>query len=89
MIVTVRNLTGVFAPQFSVACNFTPQNEFFSAFIDGLGGNSQLDVSMVARLDNGGGENTTANCAVDVNQLVAEVNDSNNFFNLSQNLDNP
>jgi hypothetical protein len=89
VIVTVRNQTGVFAPRFSVACNFTPQNEFFSTFIDGLNGNSQIDVSLVARLDDGGGETTTANCAVDVNQLVAEVNDSNNFYNLSQNLDNP
>ena len=89
VIVTVRNLTGVVAPRFSVACNFTPQDEFFSTFIDGLGGNAQLDVSMVARLDDGGGENTTANCAVDVNQLVAEVSDSNNFGNVTQNLDNP
>ena len=89
VIVTVRNQTGVPAPQFSVACNFTPQGEFFSTFIDSLNGNTQLEVSMVARLDDGGGNDTTANCAVDVNQLVAEVNDGNNFGSATQNLDNP
>lgn len=89
VFVTVRNLTGVAAPQFSVACNFTPQDKFYSTFVDGLAGFGQIDVALVVKLDSGGGHNTTANCAVDVNQLVAEVNDGNNFFNLTQKLKKP
>lgn len=89
VIVTVRNDTGVFLPRVSVACNFTPMNEFFSTFLEGLGGFSQVDVSMVARLDEGGGDDVTANCAVDVNNLVAEVNENNNFFNRTEELENP
>ena len=34
-------------------------------------------------LNTGGGGNITANCAVDVNSLVAETSDNNNFFNLT------
>ncbi len=89
VIVTVRNDTGVFLPRVSVACNFTPMDEFFSTFVEGVGGFSQVDVSMVARLDEGGGDDVTANCAVDVNNLVAEVNENNNFFNRTEELDNP
>jgi len=89
VIVTVYNASGVFLPGVSVACNFSPQDEFFSTFIDGLNGNSQIDVAIVARLDDGGGKNTTANCAVDVNNLVAEVNENNNYFSLTGKLQEP
>ncbi|MBZ0299073.1 MAG: SH3 domain-containing protein [Anaerolineae bacterium] len=88
-IVTVRNDSGVFLPRFSVACNFTPVDKFYSTFVDGLGGFSQLDVALTVRLDEGGGKNVTANCAVDVNNLVAEVNENNNYFNLTAKLSNP
>jgi hypothetical protein len=89
VIVTVRNESTVPLPRVSVACNFTPQNEFFSTFIDGLPPFGQTEVALAARLDEGGGENTTANCAVDVNNLVAEINENNNFFNLTDRLRNP
>jgi hypothetical protein len=88
-IVTVRNNSGVFMPRFSVACNFTPMNQFFSTFIDGLGGFSQVDVALTVRLDEGGGKDITANCAVDLNNLVAEIDEGNNFFNLTAKLNEP
>jgi hypothetical protein len=93
-IVTVRNLTGNGVGRFSVACNFTFEdddidNQFFSGFVDSLGGNAQVDMNLVVRLDEGGGDDITANCAVDVNNLIAEVREDNNFFNLSGELDNP
>jgi hypothetical protein len=89
MVVTVRNESPVFLPRISVACNITPQNAFYSTFIDGLNGFSQIDVYMVGRLDEGGGQRVTANCAADVNNLVAELDENNNFYNFSQNLDEP
>ncbi len=83
IFVTVRNITGVSMPNTTVACNFTPQNQIFGAETGSIGPNGQVDVAITARLDSGGGANTTANCAVDVNNLVAEANEGNNFFNLT------
>jgi hypothetical protein len=89
VILTIRNNSPVFLPRVSVACNFTPMNDFFSSFLEGLNGNSQIDIALVVRLDEGGGDDVTANCAVDVNNLVAEIDESNNFFNLTTELDEP
>ena len=81
-IVTVRNESGVALPAVAVACNFTPQNQFFSGNLGGVGAFSSIDIAITAQLDSGGGANTTANCAVDVNNLVSESNEGNNFYNL-------
>jgi uncharacterized protein YraI len=89
LIITVRNESGVPLPRTNVACNFTPMNEFFSTNVEGLGAFSQVDVAITARLDEGGGDDVTANCAVDVNNEVAEINNNNNFFNRTEHLDNP
>jgi len=83
IFVTVGNGSGVNLPNVTVACNFTPQNQIFGAETGNIGPNGQIDVAITARLDSGGGANTTANCAVDVNNLVGEVNEGNNFFNLT------
>ncbi len=83
IFITVRNESAVALPGVAVACNFTPQNQFFSGFAGGLAAFSQVDVAITAQLDSGGGGNTTANCAVDVNNLVAESNEANNFFNIT------
>jgi uncharacterized protein YgiM (DUF1202 family) len=88
-IVTVRNESDVTLPGVSVACNFTPQNQFFSGNVGDIAPRSQIDAAVTARLDSGGGANTTANCAVDVNNLVAESNETNNFFNLTSALAAP
>ena len=89
VIVTVLNQTTISVPRFSVACNFTPQDEFFSTFVDSLAGSTQMDVSIVVQLDEGGGDDTTANCAVDVNNLIPETREDNNFFNITTELDEP
>ncbi len=89
-LVTVRNNSPVPLPKVSVACNFTPMDAFFSGFIDGgLSGNSQITIALVVKLNEGGGDNVTANCAVDVNNEVAELDENNNFFNLTAHLSNP
>ncbi len=80
---TIRNESDVALPGVIGACNFTPQNQLFSGSIGGLGARSQVSLAVTAQLDSGGGSNTTANCAVDVNNLVTESNEGNNFFNLT------
>lgn len=89
VFVTVFNNSANGVGPFSVACNFTPQNTFVSSQVNSLGGFTQIDVAITARLETGGGANTTANCAVDVNNLIPEANETNNFFNLTSVLAPP
>ncbi|MBL8133226.1 MAG: SH3 domain-containing protein [Anaerolineae bacterium] len=89
VIVTVYNNSPVAMGAVAVACNFTPQNTFVSSMLGGLGAYTQTDVAITVRLDSGGGANTTANCAIDVNNLIAELNESNNYFNLTSVLAPP
>ncbi|MCC6612373.1 MAG: SH3 domain-containing protein [Anaerolineae bacterium] len=89
IIVTVFNPSAVALPGVSVACNFTPMNQLFSATIGGLNPGAQIDVAITAQIDSGGGANVTANCAVDLNNAVAELNEENNFFNLTAFLQAP
>ena len=89
VIVTVVNQSGVPLPGVSVACNFTPMNIFVNQFMISLMPFGQMDVPIAVTLNTGGGGNVTANCAVDVNNLVAEISESNNFFNLTFTLAAP
>lgn len=89
ILITVFNTSTIGVGPFSVACNFTPQNSFFSSQVNALSGNTQITVAITAQLNSGGGANTTANCAVDVNNLVPEGNETNNFFNLTSVLAPP
>lgn len=89
VIVTVYNASGVPLPRTPVACNFTPMDDFYSSFIEGLNGYTQIEVAMVVNLSEGGGGNITANCAVDLNNAVPEVDENNNYFNLTERLANP
>jgi uncharacterized protein YraI len=84
IIVTVVNNSAVALPAVSVACNYTPMNIFFSTTLSGLPPFGQTEVTIPAQLDSGGLQTVTANCAVDVNNLVAESNESNNFSSLSE-----
>lgn len=86
---TVRNDGGVTLPDTTVACNFTPMNQIFNSPLAPLAPGQQVDVVITARLDSGGGNNVTANCAVDLNDLIAEANESNNYFNITVLLANP
>lgn len=90
VIVTVLNQSSRALPRFSVACNFTPMNAFFNVFVDGgLQPFGQIDVPIPVTLNTGGGGNVTANCAVDVNNLIQEISESNNFFNITTTLAEP
>jgi len=89
IIVTVFNPSTIVLPGVSVACNFTPMNTLFSATIGGLNPGAQIDVAITAQLDSGGGANVTANCAVDLNNAVAELNEENNYYNLTAFLQAP
>jgi hypothetical protein len=89
IFVTVRNESSVALPAINVACNFRPVNQIFANQLGGLGAFQQTDVAITARLDSGGGNNVTAECAADLNNLVVESNEGNNFFNLTTFLANP
>lgn len=89
-IVTVVNNSPVAITQpISVACNFRPMSTFVSSTLSGLGAFSQVDVAITTQLNTGGGGNITAECAVDVNNNIAETNEGNNFFNLTSVLATP
>lgn len=83
IFLTLVNTSPVALPPIAVACNFTPMNQIFSVTTGGLAGNSQVDVAITAQLTSGGGANVTANCAADLNNLVAETNESNNYYNVT------
>lgn len=87
--VTVLNWSSSALPRVSVACNFAPMNAFFNQFLGGLAPFSQIDVLIPATLTSGGGASFTAQCAVDVNNLVPELNEANNFMSLSAVLGAP
>ncbi|MFQ3565700.1 MAG: CARDB domain-containing protein [Aggregatilineales bacterium] len=89
IFLTVRNDGPVAMPSVPVACNFTPMSAFFSTEVGALGPGERRDVAITARLDFAGGINVTANCAVDVNNIVQESNEANNFFNVTTFLANP
>ena len=88
---TVVNNSTVPLPSVSVACNFTPINNYFSTTLSGLPPFGQTDVSIPATIHvpgfTTGQQVVTANCAVDVNNLVAESDESNNYKSLSRELE--
>ncbi|MDX2160364.1 MAG: CARDB domain-containing protein [bacterium] len=89
IFVTVSNFGGAALNGAVIACNFTPQNQLFAATAGTVNPGTQIDVAITARLDSGGGQNTTANCAADVNNLIAESNEGNNFASVTVALANP
>lgn len=90
VIVTVRNNSGVFMPDTQLLCTIKPMNVETSANTGSLNAFEQRDVFMPARtLTTGGGGNVTVDCAVDVNRLVAEIDDNNNFFSITTQLGAP
>ena len=92
ILVTVVNNSAVPLPSVSVACNFTPINNYFSTTLSGLPAFGQTDVEIPVRKLTIPGFTTgqmtiTANCAVDVNNLVAESDESNNYKSLSKDVE--
>lgn len=84
IIVTVRNNSGVPMPDVPVLCTIAPMGAETSMSVGALNAFEQRDVYMPARtLTTGGGGNVTVNCAVDVNRIVAEIDDNNNYFSIT------
>lgn len=87
IIVTVFNASPVPVTfPFAVACNIRPQGIFSSTDVFSLGAFTQVDVALNTQVNTGGGASITAECAADVNNVIPELNDSNNFFNLTVTL---
>jgi len=87
VIATVRNNSGVFMPDSQLLCTIKPMNVETSANTGSLNAFEQRDVYLPARtLTTGGGGNVTVDCAVDVNRLVAEIDDNNNYFSITTQL---
>lgn len=89
IIVTVRNNNTVVMPDVPVLCSIRPQNLEVSASVGQLNGFEQREVALPIRIDSGGGSDIQIQCAVDVNNIVAETDENNNFSNISVRLNNP
>lgn len=90
IIVRVRNNSGVFLPDTQVLCTVAPSGVERSGFVGSLNPFEERDLTLPElTLTSGGGANVTVNCAVDVNRLVAETDDNNNFFNITTPLRAP
>lgn len=83
VIVRVRNNNAVTLPDVPVLCTFKPMNQEVSALVGALGGFQEREIFMPVTLNSGGGANVQVDCAVDVNNVVAETNVQNNFFSIT------
>ena len=84
IIVRVRNNSGVFLPDTQLLCTVKPANVERSSNIGGMNAFEERDIFLSpVTLDSGGGSNITVDCAIDVNRLVAEIDDNNNFFGIT------
>lgn len=92
-IVTVFNASGVQLPETQVLCTFRLPDRTAIASVSApvfrLNPFSQADIALEVVLSSGGGSTFTAECAVDVNGVIAELNENNNFFNLTSPLTSP
>jgi uncharacterized protein YgiM (DUF1202 family) len=84
IIVRVRNNSGVSVPDNQVLCTVAPSGSERSAFVGTLNAFEERDVTLPElTLNSGGGANITVNCAVDVNRVVAETDENNNYFSIT------
>lgn len=90
VIVRVRNNSGVSLPDTQVLCTVKPQNVERSSSVGVMNAFEERDVFLnPLTLTTGGGSNITVDCAIDVNRLVAEIDDNNNFFSITTPLRAP
>jgi uncharacterized protein YgiM (DUF1202 family) len=90
IIVRVRNNSGVPLPDNQVLCTVAPAGVERSGFVGVLNPFEERDITLPELvLNSGGGANVTVNCAVDVNRVVAETDDNNNFFSITTALRAP
>lgn len=90
IIVRVRNNSGAVLPDTQVLCSVAPGGVERSGFVGALNPFEERDLTLPElTLNTGGGANITVNCAVDVNRLVAELDENNNFFSITTALRAP
>ncbi len=90
IIVRVRNNSGVFLPDTQLLCTVKPMNIERSTNVGGMNAFEERDIFLSpVTLDSGGGSNIVVDCAIDINRLVAEIDDNNNFFGITTPLRAP
>lgn len=90
IIVRVRNNSGIPLPDTQVLCTVAPSGAERSGFVGALNPFEERELTLPElNLSSGGGANVTVNCAVDVNRLVAETDDNNNYFSITTPLRAP
>jgi uncharacterized protein YgiM (DUF1202 family) len=86
---TVFNNSSVPLPETQVLCSFRVAGNIVaqaSAYVPPLNPFTQIVVSITTTISSGSGSSLTAECAVDVNNVIQELNENNNFFNLTTTL---
>lgn len=87
--VTVYNNSSVPLPETQVLCSFRIAGNIVSqatGYVPPLSPFNQVVVNVTTTISSGSGSSLTAECAVDVNNLIAELNENNNFFNVTTTL---
>ncbi len=87
--VTVFNNSSVPLPETQVLCSFRVAGTIVSqatGYVPPLNPFTQIVVSVTTTIGSGSGSPLIAECAVDVNNLIAELNENNNFFNITTTL---
>jgi hypothetical protein len=87
--VTVFNNSAVPLPETQVLCSFRVAGNIAtqgSAYVPPLNPFTQIVVNITTTISSGSGSSLTAECAVDVNNIIQELNENNNFFNLTTTL---
>jgi hypothetical protein len=90
IIVRARNNSTITMPDTQILCTLRPVNREVSANVGALAPFEERDIFMPPlTLDSGGGGNITVDCAIDVNRLIPELNEENNYFSITTPLRAP
>ncbi len=87
IIVGIRNDGGSFLPESLVFCNAEPMNASVAVTGGNLQPGTSTNVALPLRLDEGGGGEATIICRVDMNEVVTEPNEDNNFGRTTVEID--
>jgi hypothetical protein len=88
-VVTVYNNSGVPLPESQLLCSYRVAGTIVtqsSAVVPALNPFTQIVVNLTTTIGSGSGSQLIAECAIDVNNLIAESNEGNNFFNVTTTL---
>jgi uncharacterized protein YgiM (DUF1202 family) len=83
--VTIRNAGGGAAGRFAVAATWEPGTVYTSAFIEGLAGGQTTQIQLSGTLTGTGVFQVAV--VADLNKVVAELDENNNFYNITYRVD--